>query len=132
MDHYNDYYKIDELDYRDIHIDFFSKYDRQEVFALITDNYIPLGLLNSDYKADMKKIIDLKLDTIKIFQDRLAGGRLLYFDNADSRDIKLIYGTRLLKVYIKEDLNYTDTIIMDHIIQDAERFLDKYINYLLN
>ena len=115
---------LDSMTYRGISVDFYEDCLGHQVVTMWKDKVIEFGVYNTVYQDDMKLLIDDHLDTITRFSDNpnLYGSKLTWFQNGDSRDIKLVYKGRLLKVYI--NINENDLF---SIIQDAETVLRNYI-----
>lgn len=115
---------LDSMTYRGISVDFYEDCLGHQVVTMWKDKVIEFGVYNTVYQDDMKLIIDDHLDTITRFRDQLElhGSKLTWFQNGSSRDIKLVYKGRLLKVYI--NINENDLF---SIIQDAETVLRNYI-----
>lgn len=90
---------VDKMDYRGIHVDFYADNSFLQIIAEWNGQKMPLGYGNYDYKAEIRKVIDLQLDTIDTFSDIITGARLMFFDNFTNKDIKLVYNGRILKVY---------------------------------
>lgn len=90
---------VDKMDYRGIHVDFYADNSFLQIIAEWDGQKIPLGYGNYDYKVEIRKVIDLQLDTIDTFSDIITGARLMFFDNFTNKDIKLVYNGRILKVY---------------------------------
>lgn len=59
------------------------------------------GVSNYNYKEDLKNLIDRKLDLICEFP-LYPGAKLKYFQNGSSRDIRLVYNFRILKIFLAE------------------------------
>lgn len=114
----------DILDYRGIHVDFYADSEFLQIIAVFNDQKLPLGYGNYDYKAEIRKVIDLQLDTISEFREITPGARLLYFDNYTNKDIKLVYKGRILKIYLIFDEN---NLNLAEIIQDSENCLKKVL-----
>ena len=89
----------DQMDYRGIHVDFCSDGSFLQVIAEWNGKKVPLGFCNYDYKAEIKKVIDLQLDTVDTFSELTTGARLMFFDNGGNKDLKLVYRGRILKIY---------------------------------
>ena len=115
---------LDSMTYRGISVDFYEDCLGHQVVTMWKDKVIEFGVYNTVYQDDMKLIIDDHLDTITRFKDQpeLYGSKLTWFQNGSTRDIKLVYKGRLLKVYI--NINENDLF---SIVQDAETVLRNYI-----
>lgn len=115
---------LDSMTYRGISVDFYEDCLGHQVVTMWKDKVIEFGVYNTVYQDDMKLIIDDHLDTITRFKDQseLYGSKLTWFQNGSFRDIKLVYKSRLLKVYINTNEND-----LFSIIQDAETVLRNYI-----
>jgi hypothetical protein len=94
--------RYDTIEYRGYEINFLSDPAGVNCFAQWNGQLIDLGLSNIYYKEDVCRIIDRKLDLITDFRDspNFIGARLEYFNNSTSRDIKLSYKGRILKVFL--------------------------------
>ena len=115
---------IDQMDYRGIHVDFHSDGNFLQVIAELNNKTIPLGFCNYDYKAEIRKVIDLELDTIDTFSDLTSCARLLFFDNYTNKDIKLVYRGRILKIYPVFDEN---SLNLAEIRKDSVSVLKKVL-----
>ena len=115
---------LDSMTYRGISVDFYEDCLGHQVVTMWKDKVIEFGVYNTVYQDDMKLIIDDHLDTITRFKDQpeLYGSKLTWFQNGSFRDIKLVYKSRLLKVYI--NINENDLFL---IVQDEETVLRNYI-----
>jgi hypothetical protein len=96
----------DTLKYRGFDIDFYEDVSGHQLIAIWDDKLWEFGVYNTMAKEDMKLIIDEKLDTITRFEEQPAfyGARLEYFQNAEFRDIRLVYRDRVLRVYTEPAL----------------------------
>ena len=94
--------RYDTISYRNQEINFLSSVDGVQCFAQWNNELIDLGLNNIFYKEDICKFIDYRLDFITDFRDcpDFAGAKLEYFHNGDSRDIRLVYRGRIVKVFL--------------------------------
>ena len=94
--------KYGSISYRDQEINFLSDPSGHQCFAQWDNKLIDLGLDNIYYKEDMCRLIDYELDIITDFRNspNFVGAKLEYFHNGDSRDIKLSYKGRILKVFL--------------------------------
>ncbi len=115
---------LDSFTYRGITVDFYEDCLGHQVVTMWKDKVIEFGVYNTVYQDDMKLIIDDHLDTITRFSGNpnLQGSKLIWFQNGDFRDIKLVYRGRILKVYYNVDEND-----LFSIIEDATRLLSIYI-----
>ena len=122
---------LDSFTYRGITVDFYEDCLGHQVVTMWKDKVIEFGEYNTVYQEDMKLIIDDHLDTITRFSENpnLQGSKLIWFQNGDFRDIKLVYRGRILKVYYKVDEND-----LFSIQSDAENVLLQYVifNNLIN
>ncbi len=95
---------VDTLDYRGKHVDFYMDDYGQQFYTVYDGEEISFGSYNTNYKEDMKYIIDRKLDIITTFpelkKDGIYGAELRWFDNAGWEDIKLTYKGRILLIYL--------------------------------
>lgn len=115
---------IDFLDYRGFNLDFYYDEQTQQFYTIWENEVLPFGRVNTEYKNEMKSIIDCKLDTI--FKDKFT--KLEYFENGGNRDIRLIYNKRILKVYIT-GISFTD---IERIKNDAFLVVKEYLNAKLS
>ena len=123
---------ITSLDYRGHHIDFYDDPDGNQVYAIWKSKAIYFGTFNTDYVAEMKKIIDLDEDTIYVFKE-YPGARLMYFKNACWLDIKLVYNKRTLRIYPALGSGVLSDENKEGIIKDAQELLERfYINGIVD
>ena len=117
--------RYDTITYRDQEINFLSDPAGVQCFAQWNDELIDLGLNNLHYKEDMCKFIDRRLDLITTFPKlpEFHGAKLDWFRNGDSRDIRLSYKGRLLKVYLTA--GESSAVNLSYIICDAQNILQK-------
>ena len=117
--------RYDTITYRDQEINFLSDPSGVQCFAQWQGELIDLGLNNIYYKEDMCKFIDYKLDLITLFPKlpELRGAKLEWFHNGGSRDIRLSYRGRILKIYLT--LADCSTVNLPYIINDAQQVLYK-------
>lgn len=118
--------------YRDITVQIWNDdYGQQKFIRFLNDPIfgtqdISLGSYNFNYKEDIKYIIDEKLDVIHYFSPPYHGAQLRWFDNGYyNRDIKLVYRSRAIKIFLVEDPHNLNLI---KVIEESERALKKYIN----
>ena len=112
--------RYDTIKYRDQEVNFLSDPAGDQCFANWCNQLIDLGLHNRTYKEDMCRIIDRELDLITEFRNcpDFAGAKLEYFRNGDFRDIRLVYKSRTIKVFlVAGEVNET------WIISESERIL---------
>lgn len=116
-----DPFKVDELEYRGFSVKFYEDEISHQIYAEVNGEIVYFGIGNSLYIDDIKKLIDFKLDTIKIFKPYRA--ILLYFINGTHmhKDIKLVQDNRILAVYLSDDPRSLDDILLD-----AEAIAKKY------
>lgn len=113
------YQIIDTLNYRGFVLHFFMNDDRQEIFTIIDNSLVYFGQCNADYKKDACNLVDLKLDVISQISPE---GKLLWFQNGGYRDIKLIYKTRIVKIWL---VTNPKLVNLTKIKQDAEGIILK-------
>ena len=106
---------LDSFTYRGITVDFYEDCLGHQVVTMWKDKVIEFGEYNTVYQDDMKLIIDDHLDTITRFSETPGyyGSKLSWFQNGGSRDIKLTYKGRILKVYINVSENDLFSIQQD-------------------
>ena len=117
--------RYDTITYRDQEINFLSDPAGIQCFAQWQGELIDLGLNNIYYKEDMCKFIDRKLDLITLFPKlpEFQGAKLEWFHNGDSRDIRLSYKGRILKIYLTA--GECSAVNVSYIISDAKQVLAK-------
>ena len=93
--------QIDSLSYRGIEVGFYEDASGHQITAIWEDKLFQFGVYNTSYQDDMKMIIDDYLDTITRYdgQSTFYGAKLEYFQNAEFRDVRLLYRGRILKVW---------------------------------
>ena len=112
--------RYDTIQYRGQEVNFLSDPAGDQCFANWRNQLIDLGLHNRTYKEDVCRIIDRELDLITEFRNcpDFAGAKLEYFHNGDFRDIRLVYKSRTIKVFlVAGEANET------WIISESERIL---------
>ena len=117
--------RYDTITYRDQEINFLSDPSGVQCFAQWQGELVDLGLNNIYYKEDMCKFIDRRLDLITLFPKlpELQGAKLEWFHNGDSRDIRLSYCGRILKIYLT--VGDCSAVNLPYIINDAQQVLYK-------
>ena len=112
--------RYDEIEYRDLRIEFLSDPAGVQCFGKCNDWLVDLGLNNIYYKEDMCRFIDRQLDLITDFRDSpdFAGAELTYFNNGGYRDIKLSYKGRLVKCFLVAGI-----VNETWVISESERIL---------
>jgi hypothetical protein len=117
--------RYDTITYRDQEINFLSDPAGVQCFAQWNSELVDLGLNNIYYKEDMCKFIDRRLDLITLFPKlpELQGAKLEWFKNGDSRDIRLSYKGRVIKIYLTA--HDCSTVNLSYIINDAQQTLNK-------
>lgn len=115
------YIKYEVIDYRGQVVEILSDLPGDNFYAKLNDEIIYLGYHNINYKEDLCRLIDRKLDLITTFQfdTELRGAQLSYFNNNGYRDIKLTYKGRLLKVFLTNGSTVNET----SVISEAARLL---------
>lgn len=116
----------DHLDYRGYSLDFYEDPLGHQLYTIWRGKRLVFGSDNFEYQSDMQRIIDRVEDLITDFLDdsRLRGAELTWFTNGESRDIKLTYCGRILKVYL---VATPETINETLLISDAHRVLDRFV-----
>ena len=112
--------RYDTIEYRGETVNFVSDPMGTWCCAQWKGKLIDLGLNNLYYKEDMCRIIDRELDLFTEFRNcpDFAGAKLEYFHNGDFRDIRLVYKSRTIKVFlVAGEVNET------WIISESERIL---------
>jgi hypothetical protein len=94
--------RYDSISYRGEEINFLSDVAGVYCVAQWHGELVDLGSFNHDYREDMCRFVDRRLDLITDFRNsaNFAGARLEYFHNGDYRDIRLVYKSRILKVFL--------------------------------
>lgn len=115
---------VDTLEYREHSVTFYYDDDTQQFYTMWENDILAFGSLNTEYKKDMKHIIDDKLDLI--FKDNFT--RLEFFDNGENRDIKLSFRGRIIKIYLLNSSN----IQIEKIRVDAKQTIRKYLSAKLS
>ena len=80
---------------------------------------------SDNWEAEIKETIDKHLDLIFSFDDDTW---LAWFNNGDFRDIKLVRGNRILRIFLVQseiDVISFDTILWKKIIPESEKLLKK-------
>lgn len=115
------YIKYEVINYRGQTLEILSDLPGDNFYAKLNDEIIYLGYHNINYKEDLCRLIDRKLDLITTFQfdTALRGAQLSYFNNNGYRDIKLTYKGRLLKVFLTNGSTVDET----SVISEAARLL---------
>ena len=116
----------DTLDYRGYHIDFYYDDYGQSFYTFFENEEISFGSFNSNYKEEMEYLIDKKLDSICWFEE-FPGAKLEWFFNglSGARDIRLLYKTRLLKVFLVADPESVNT---ENLKKQSLEILSKVCN----
>lgn len=116
----------DHLDYRGYSLDFYEDPLGHQLYTIWRGKRLVFGSDNFEYQSDMQRVIDRTEDLITDFPDdpRLRGAELTWFTNGESRDIKLTYCGRILKVYL---VATPETINETLLISDAHRVLDRFV-----
>lgn len=102
---------IDTLDYKGVHLDFYQDPPSRQIYTIFNNTKLFFGIDNTLYHEDAKKLIDYTSDLI----GRVGKTNCLlkYFNNADNRDIMLLHGKRILKVYLIDPISNIDDIMKD-------------------
>ena len=112
--------RYDTIEYRGETVNFVSDVMGTWCCAQWKGKLIDLGLNNLYYKEDVCRVIDRELDLITEFRNcpDFVGAKLEYFHNGDFRDIRLVYKSRTIKVFlVAGEVNET------WIISESERIL---------
>ena len=109
----------ERLEYRGVTLDFFWD-PSDQFYTELNSEQIQFGVNNYQYLEDAKKLIDFKLDLIRIFPE--SRSMLLYFNNSTFRDIKLIQQGRVLKIY------HFPISDLNQIIEDAQLTAQLYFD----
>ena len=111
---------IDTVEYRGIKVNLYEDGFGRQIVAIWQNKLLEFGRDNTSYQDDLKMIIDDHLDTISRFEEypNLYGSKLEYFQNAGSRDLRLIYRGRILKIYLDPN-----ELKLEDIKQDARDLL---------
>lgn len=112
---------LDFLEYRGQRVNFYQDNLGNQVVGIFNDKFYEFGYYNTQYKEDMKLIIDDFLDTLTRFENdpilKNKKMKLEYFQNGEHKDIRLICKKRILKVYLNEN----------DVISDARETAIKYL-----
>ena len=102
---------IDTLDYRGVHLDFYQDPPSHQIYTIFNNTKLFFGINNTLYHEDAKKLIDYTSDLI----GRVGKTNCLlkYFNNASNRDIMLLQGKRILKIYLIDPISNIDDIMKD-------------------
>lgn len=102
---------IDTLDYKGVHLDFYQDPPSRQIYTIFNNTKLFFGIDNTLYHEDAKKLIDYASDLI----GRVGNTNCLlkYFNNAGNRDIMLLRGKRILKVYLIDPISNIDDIKRD-------------------
>lgn len=114
----------DHLDYRGYSLDFYEDPLGSQIYTIWRGKRLNFGSDNFGYKTDMRWIIDRAEDLITKFSldPRLRGAELSWFNNGGSRDVRLTYQGRILKVYL-----VAGPIDETFLISDARDVLDHFL-----
>lgn len=117
------------IEYRGVTVPIIFDESDQQFYGSIDGEIINFGYYNTNYEADVRFFIDKKLDTIYTF-DLYPGTRLEWFFNGsdDHRDIRLVTGNRILKVFIVINNTNMTTITLNTIKNECLKFLKKIKN----
>lgn len=112
--------RYDAIKYRDQEIYFLSDVSGSECVAQWNGQVVYLGMFNHYYKEDMCRFVDQQLDFITDFRNcpDFVGAKLEWFHNGDYRDIRLLYKSRILKVFLVAD-KVDETLL----ISESEKIL---------
>ena len=115
----------DHLDYRGYSLDFFEDPLGSQIYTIWRGKRLNFGSDNFGYKTDMQQVIDRAEDLITRFpQDpRLRGSELSWFNNGGSRDVRLSYQGRILKIYL-----VAGQVDETFLISDAKDVLDHFLH----
>lgn len=114
------------IEYRGFEVPVVFNKEDQQYYCDINGEVFNLGYYNTEFEADIKFIINRKLDLICTF-DKYPGARLEWFTNGDDkRDIKLIYSdNRVLKVFLVHNENEITWISLSEIKKECLKILEK-------
>lgn len=114
----------DTLAYRGFNIDFYEDPLGNQVWCYWQNKPLGFGTGNWNYKEDLKLVIDNWLDTITKFEQfqNITGAKLVWFQNGDFRDIKLVHQKRLLKIFLVTDV---DKVNIKKVINESLDILHK-------
>lgn len=114
--------RYDTIEYREEEINFLSDPMGVECWAQWRGKLVDLGLNNIYYKEDMCRYVDRELDLITDFRNcpDFAGAKLEYFHNGDFRDIRLVYKSRILKIFL-----VAGPVNENFLISESEKMLRK-------
>lgn len=117
--------RYDTIYYRNFDIYFLSDVEGKQRFAQWNNLLVDLGLNNVNYKEDMCRFVDRKLDLITTFLDcpDFTGAKLEWFHNGANRDIRLVYKGRILKVFLVAD---AAAVNLNTIIDEAKVILNSF------
>lgn len=125
---------IDTMNYRGYDVTFYIDTVEQQYFAIIS-NYmdkIPLGFYNTNYKKEIKHLIDKDLDTIYVYK-KYPGAFLTLFNNNGYYDAQLTYHNRVIDIALldmkRPDASTDRTKLMadlQYLIDAGAETLDKY------
>lgn len=90
------------IEYRQYIIPVYYNEDGQFYSADIDGKNVNFGSFNTEYENDIKYLIDKKLDLIYEFPE-YKYTRLEWFLNGSFRDIRLVLGGRILKVFLVQE-----------------------------
>ena len=124
---------IDEMDYRGYHVKFYIDTTEQQYFAIVDGSEkIPFGFYNTNYKRELKHVLDKQLDTIYEYK-KYPGAFLTLFNNNGYYDAMLTYKGRMIDLalldIIKPDAGTDRTELLERLqclIDAGEETLSKY------
>lgn len=123
---------FDTLKYRGFIVKFYIDNVAQQYFAIIDDEKIPLGYYNTNYKSELKHVIDRRLDVIYTYSE-YPGAELKLINNAGYYDAVLTYRERIIDIALldlkRPDKNTNLALLMDNLqelIEDGRSTLEKY------
>lgn len=118
--------KVDELDYRGFHFNYFRDDYGQQMYTYWTDGeLLSFGSFNMSYKEDTKKLVDEQLDTIFVFDDfsiyppEFCGAKLEYFFNGGHRDIRLMWRNRIMSIFLQPRDQKEDSLDLEALKRDS-------------
>lgn len=111
--------------YRGYEVEIFIDDYGQQFYCYLDGEEIGFGAFNTEYKEDLKYLIDKKLD----FIDYVSGGGILeWFDNGNYRDIKLSYHGRIIKIFLVSGIAKISSEDLEKIKLEGSEFIKKLEN----
>lgn len=111
--------------YRGITVPIYLDDYGQCYYAKLENEEISFGSFNTNWQEDLKYLINQKLDLI-MFIGEYPGAKLEWFDNGCSyRDIRLVYKSRTLKVFLVYDEHEITEISIAKLKKESLKILSK-------